>query len=226
MGYTFQRRRIVKQVFGGGAWDGVHETSVCLHAVWVNFSVLTDNGGVYSRREFHVANKRARFRCNPSAGDVPTEIYGHGRKASGPRAASPEGRYFPISHLDMIGIVGRPLRPITSRSGFFDNVTFTLRYWHTSYAGKHVSTKLPFDLRNRTFRIATAACCEVWFIVMHPVQSQMDDLSGSHGQRRRQKASRQSSAVERHYAEALAEFIIEIFTDGEPWARGLSHRRA
>ncbi|GKU14711.1 unnamed protein product, partial [Fusarium langsethiae] len=146
----------------------------------------------------------------------------YGRKASGSRAANPEDRYFPIFHLDMIGIVGRPLRPITRRSGFFDNVTFTLRYWHSSYAGKHVSTNLPFDIRNRTFRIATAASREVWFIVMHPVQSQMDDLSGSHGQRRqRQKASRQSSAVERHHAKALAEYIIEVFTDSELLGEGV-----
>jgi hypothetical protein len=64
----------------------------------------------------------------------------YGRKASRSRAANPEDKYFPIFHLDMIGIVSRPLRPITSRSGFFDNVTFTLRYWHSSYADKHVST--------------------------------------------------------------------------------------
>lgn len=146
----------------------------------------------------------------------------YGRKASGSRAANPEDRYFPIFHLDMIGIVGRPLRPITRRSGFFDNVTFTLRYWHSSYAGKHVSANLPFDIRNRTFRIATAASREVWFIVMHPVQSQMDDLSGSHGQRRqRQKASRQSSAVERHHAKALAEYIVEVFTDSELLGEGV-----
>jgi hypothetical protein len=146
----------------------------------------------------------------------------YGRKASGSRPANPEDRYFPIFHLDMIGIVGRPLRPITRRSGFFDNVTFTLRYWYSSYAGKHVSANLPFDFRNRTFRIATAASRETWFIVMHPIQSQMDDLSGSHGQRRqRQKASRQSSAVERSHAKALAEYIIEIFTDGELLGEGV-----
>ncbi|KAH6954031.1 hypothetical protein BKA56DRAFT_433358, partial [Ilyonectria sp. MPI-CAGE-AT-0026] len=79
------------------------------------------------------------------------------KKASGSKAADAEDKYFPIFHLDMIGIVGRPLHPITSRSGFFDNVTFTLRHWHSSYIGKHVTTNLPFDIRNRTFRIATAA---------------------------------------------------------------------
>ncbi|KAG7402837.1 hypothetical protein Forpe1208_v016711 [Fusarium oxysporum f. sp. rapae] len=146
----------------------------------------------------------------------------YGRKTSGSRAANPEDRYYPIFHLDMIGIVGRPLRPITRRSGFFDNVTFTLRYWSSSYAGKHVSTNLPFDIRNRTFRIATAASREIWFIVMHPIQSQIDDLSGSHGQRRkRQKASRRSSAVEKNHAKVLAEYIIEIFTDGELLGEGV-----
>ncbi|RTE73082.1 hypothetical protein BHE90_012476 [Fusarium euwallaceae] len=122
----------------------------------------------------------------------------------------------------MISIVGRPLQPITRRSGFFDNVTFTLRHWHSSYVGKHVTTNLPFDIRNRTFRIATAASRELWFIVMHPVHSQMDDLSGSQGQRRqRQKASRRSSALERHHAKALAEYIIGIFTDGELLGEGV-----
>ncbi|EEU33694.1 uncharacterized protein NECHADRAFT_89231 [Fusarium vanettenii 77-13-4] len=81
----------------------------------------------------------------------------YGRRASGSKAADPDDKYFPIFHLGMIGIVGRPLRPITNRSGFFDKVTFTLRYWHSSYVGKHVTTNLPFDIRNRTFRIATAA---------------------------------------------------------------------
>ncbi|KAG8664931.1 uncharacterized protein FPOAC1_012908 [Fusarium poae] len=146
----------------------------------------------------------------------------YGRKASGSRAANPEDRYFPIFHLDMVGIVGRPLCPITRRSGFFDNVTFTLRYWHSSYAGKHLTANLPFDIRNRTFRIATAASREVWFIVMHPMESQMDDLSGSHGQRRqRQKASRQSSAFERHHSKTLAEYIVEVFTDSELLGEGV-----
>ncbi|KAF9763085.1 hypothetical protein IL306_003250, partial [Fusarium sp. DS 682] len=125
---------------------------------------------VTDKNDFQIDHSKGSFR-----------IKHYGRKASGSRAANPKDKYFPTFHLDIIGIVGRPLRPITSRSGFFDNVTFTLRYWHASYAGKHVTTNLPFDVRNRTFRIATAASREVWFIVMHPLQSQMDDLSGSHG---------------------------------------------
>lgn len=146
----------------------------------------------------------------------------YGRKASDSKAADAEDGYFPLFHLDMIGIVGRPLQPITSRSGFFDNVTFTLRYWHTSYVGKHVTTNLPFNIRNRTFRIATAASRELWFIVMHPIQNQMDDQSGSHGQRQQRcKASRRGSPLEKQHAEALARYIISIFTDGDLLGEGI-----
>ncbi|KAF4469664.1 hypothetical protein FALBO_3433 [Fusarium albosuccineum] len=209
--------------------------------LFANGSDLDEDGGrpVRAEREFKIDHSSGSFKMKPenfmSRTEEPSfdatqalEMFqrrytmDYGRKASGSKPADPEDKYFPIFHLDMIGIVGRPLRPITCRSGFFDNVTFTLRYWHSSYVGKHVTTNLPFDIRNRTFRIATAASRELWFIVMHPLRSQMDDLSGSQGQRRqRQKASRRSSALERHHAKALAEYIISIFTDGELLGEGV-----
>ncbi|KAI5455879.1 hypothetical protein BGZ63DRAFT_326096, partial [Mariannaea sp. PMI_226] len=79
-----------------------------------------------------------------------------------------------------------------------------------------------FDIRNRTFRIATAASRELWFIVMHPVRNLMDDFTGSQSQRRqKQKASRRGSALERHHAQALTDYIIEIFIDGELLGEGV-----
>ncbi|KND87467.1 hypothetical protein TOPH_07873 [Tolypocladium ophioglossoides CBS 100239] len=48
-----------------------------------------------------------------------------------PRA--PANDYYPVFNLAMISLVGRPLRAITNRSGFFDNVNFSLHWWQAPY---------------------------------------------------------------------------------------------
>ncbi|KAJ6436869.1 MHYT domain signaling protein [Purpureocillium lavendulum] len=79
----------------------------------------------------------------------------YGRRSSGSKPASASDEYYPLFHLDMISIVGCPLQPITNRSGFFDNVTFTFQHWQSSYSSKHAASSLPFDLAHRTFRLGT-----------------------------------------------------------------------
>lgn len=146
----------------------------------------------------------------------------YGRQRSGSKPASGNDEYYPVFHLDMISIVGCPLRPITNRSGFFDNVTFTLQHWQAPYASKHAASSLPFDLAHRTFRLATGASREVWFVVMHPVQAEILELPQSRAERRRrQKESGQSSGMRRHHAEALAAHVKEMFLDGELLGEGV-----
>lgn len=72
----------------------------------------------------------------------------YGRGGAGLKLASDKDDYFPIFYLDMISIVGCPLRPITSGSGFFDNIMFILQYWQALYSFKHAISSLPFELIN------------------------------------------------------------------------------
>lgn len=146
----------------------------------------------------------------------------YGSRKSGSRPAGGQLHYYPVFHLDMLSIVGHPLLPITHRSGFFDNVTFSLRYWQAGYSSKHVSASLPFDLTHRTFRIATGASREVWFVVMHPLTAAAPELPAPGAQRRRrQDSSVTRSAMERHHAEALADYIKGLFLDGELVGEGV-----
>lgn len=89
--------------------------------------------------------------------------YGEGSK----RATS-DNEYIPEFFLDMICFVGIPLRAIGLEGGVFDNVTFTLRLWQSPYTSRHIVNKLPFELTNRTFRLATGGSREIWFVVFHP----------------------------------------------------------
>ncbi|KAH8800215.1 hypothetical protein F5884DRAFT_862925 [Xylogone sp. PMI_703] len=69
--------------------------------------------------------------------------------------------------------MGLPLRQITDR--FFDNVTVTFRDWHMAYTGK-LQHELPFNLQNRTFRLASAATRETWVVVMHSLITPLTEL--------------------------------------------------
>ena len=76
------------------------------------------------------------------------------------KAADVADAYHLLFFLDYISIVGRPLKPIIRTSGrFFDNVIVTFKDWQHLYAGKH-QYELPFDLKNRTFRLAVAVTRE------------------------------------------------------------------
>ncbi|KJK73427.1 hypothetical protein H634G_11352 [Metarhizium anisopliae BRIP 53293] len=155
----------------------------------------------------------------------------YGRRSSGSKPASQANEYYPIFHLDMISIVGQPLRPIVHRSSFFDNVDFTFQHWQAAYSSKHAVSSLPFELTNRTFRLGTGASREIWFIVMHPSRPEaLGTPTPRAGARSRSHVagSGERSAMRRHHAEALAGYIKDLFLDGtligegvEPsWALG------
>lgn len=142
----------------------------------------------------------------------------YGRRSSGSMPASDEDEYYPIFHLDMMSVVGQPLRAITHRSSFFDNVTFSFQHWQAPYISKHAIHSLPFELAHRTFRVAMGASREIWFIVMHPVQAEMLALPGPRQARGRAEGR---SAVRQHHAEALARYIKDIFLDGALLGEGI-----
>ena len=136
----------------------------------------------------------------------------YGSRKSGGRKTGPQDECHPEFFLDMLIIVGRPLHAITRvNERFFDNVNVSFHHWRASYSAKHVHG-LHFDLQHRTFRIASAATRESWFIVMHPIVNSMTEmLQSQQEQRRRMEESSGSSALQYHHAEFLASYIKEIF---------------
>jgi len=140
----------------------------------------------------------------------------YGSRQAGSKAVDIMDEFHPLFFLDYICIVGRPLRPLTrANERFFDNVTVTFKNWHMPYPGKH-QYKIPFGLKHRTFRLATAATRETWYVVMHPIVTPAAELLGSRGARlRRQAKSSRSSALKTHHAQALASYIKSLFLSGE-----------
>ncbi|CAM1503465.1 Fc.00g082410.m01.CDS01 [Cosmosporella sp. VM-42] len=111
--------------------------------------------------------------------------------------------------------MGCPLKAITKRSErFFDNVTISFQKWSAPYSSKH-GPKLPFDLAYRTFRLATGATREIWFIVMHPVRP------NATGRPRRGAPSAHGTALAKHEAEPLASYIKSVFLSGELLGEGI-----
>ncbi|KFY66249.1 hypothetical protein V496_02126 [Pseudogymnoascus sp. VKM F-4515 (FW-2607)] len=113
------------------------------------------------------------------------------------------------THIASFQIIMKPITRASDR--FFDNVTVTLKDWHLPYQGKH-HYKLHFDLKNRTFRVATAATRETWYIVMHPIVAPVMELDGSRRKRlERQAKPCRSSALLIHHAQAMASHIKHVF---------------
>ena len=146
----------------------------------------------------------------------------YGSRKAGSKAAAVGDEYYPTFFLDLLIIIGRPLKPITQLNDrFFDNVTITFKNWRASYSSKHVHG-LPFDLEHRTFRLATAATREAWYIVMHPTASTITDLPSSRRERRKRlEKSSQSSALQLHHAHFLAGYIKRVFLIGELLGEGV-----
>jgi len=140
----------------------------------------------------------------------------YGSRQSRSRAADVTDEYHPLFFLDYISIIGLPLRPLTQANDrFFDNVTITFKDWQMPYPGKHQS-KLHFDLQHRTFRLASAATRETWFIVMHPIVAPAVELLPLRQERlKKQAKSSHLSALKVHHAQALASYITEIFLSDE-----------
>jgi hypothetical protein len=144
-----------------------------------------------------------------------------GSRKAGSRAASNDDEYIRVFYLDLIIIIGRPLRPITQPSSrFFDNITVSLKNWRAPYSAKHVHG-LSFDLEHRTFRLATAATRESWYIVMHPVVETPEELISRSERRKRREKSSRSSALQIHHARFLASYIKQIFLIGELLGEGV-----
>ena len=146
----------------------------------------------------------------------------YGSRKVGSKAAPASDKYIPMFYLDLLIVIGQPLKPITRPTErFFDNITVTFKDWSRPYSGKHADG-LPFRLERRTFRIATAATREVWFIVMHPTIPDMVELPplGQERRKRREKASH-SSAMQPHHAHFLAAYITWIFLTAELLGEGI-----
>jgi hypothetical protein len=144
-----------------------------------------------------------------------------GSRKAGSRAAALEDEYICSFFLDLLIIIGRPLKPITQLSSrFFDNITISFKNWRASYSAKHVHG-LSFDLMHRTFRFATAATREAWYIVMHPIAHAPEELLSRGERRKRREKSSQSSALQPHHAQFLASYIKEIFLIGELLGEGV-----
>ncbi|KAH7334190.1 hypothetical protein BKA66DRAFT_480077 [Pyrenochaeta sp. MPI-SDFR-AT-0127] len=145
----------------------------------------------------------------------------YGSKKAGSRAAAADDEYIRSFFLDLLIIIGRPLKPITQPSNrFFDNITISFKNWRASYSAKHVHG-LSFDLEHRTFRLATAATRESWYIVMHPIANAPEELLSRNERRKRREKSSQSSALHFHHAQFLASYIKEIFLIGELLGEGV-----
>lgn len=135
----------------------------------------------------------------------------YGSRQAGSAPADDTEKYFPLFFLDFLSIVGLPLKPLTRVNGdFFDHVTITFKDWHVPYPAKH-QFKMPFDLTHRTFRLATAATRETWYIVMHPIVAPAMELLSRRKQREKQAKASRTSALETHHAQVLASYIKRVF---------------
>ena len=145
----------------------------------------------------------------------------YGSRKAGSRAAAAEDEYIPSFFLDLLIIVGRPLRPITQlSSAFFDNMTISFKNWRAPYSNKHVHG-LPFDLEHRTFRLATAATRESWFIVMHPIATTPKELLLRGERQKRCEKSSPRSALQLCHAQFLSSYIKKVFLIGELLGEGV-----
>jgi hypothetical protein len=146
----------------------------------------------------------------------------YGSKKAGSKAAPVNDEYIPVFYLDLLIIIGQPMKPITRPTDrFFDNVNVTFKDWHKSYSAKHTDG-IPFELHQRTFRLATAATRESWFIVMHPTVPVMCELPTSkQDQRRRREEASRRSALQSHHAHFLATYIKWIFLTSELLGEGI-----
>jgi hypothetical protein len=78
------------------------------------------------------------------------------------------------------------------------------------YLAKH-QFKMPFDLTHRTFRLATAATRETWYILMHPIVAPAVEVVSQRKRMEKQAKASRTIALETHHAQALASYIKRIF---------------
>lgn len=110
------------------------------------------------------------------------------------------------------------MKPIVHFSDqFFENVTISFQNWAAPYRAKHVEGGIGFDLRYRTFRIASGSSRESWFIVMHPGLA-ITDIDQS---RADMEAFIRNSALEERHARFLADYIKPVFLSEELVGEGI-----
>jgi hypothetical protein len=182
-----------------------------------NVDAAADSFRIDHTRGKHRLHANAFLRRITAAGFSGTQAIGmlqhaytfdFGSRAARSRHCKEEDGLIPTFHLDMIAIVGRPMKPIVRCSArFFDNVTLSFAHWRAPYRAKHVEGGIGFDLCHRTFRIACGASREVWYIVMHPRLA----ISEFEPSRAQVEASIRNSALEEKNARFLAEYIKEVF---------------
>ncbi|KAF5266247.1 hypothetical protein FOXYS1_2915 [Fusarium oxysporum] len=148
-------------------------------------------------------------------------VLDYGSKKTRLKPVSEDDDYYPVFRLDFVSIVGLPRRPICRPSHFFDNITISFRHWSAPYVAKHAQG-IDFDLSGRTFRVATGATREAWFIVMHPNQR----TAGANNPRRRHDATHTRTALVQGRALMLASYIKDIFLRGELLGEGVEPRWA
>jgi hypothetical protein len=184
---------------------GTNSTTNCLEVQ--DFIAATKNADFNSRQAVDMLQRRYTL--------------DFGSRKAGSRAAALDDEYICTFFLDLLIIIGRPLKPITQLSSrFFDNMTISFKNWRAPYSAKHVHG-LSFDLEHRTFRFATAATREAWYIVIHPMTNAPEELLSRGERRKRREKSSQSSALQLHHAQFLASYIKAIFLTGELLGEGV-----
>lgn len=141
----------------------------------------------------------------------------YGSNAAGSTRARSDNSYYPVFYLDFLSVIGRPLLPISRASDrILDNVTISLQHWQAHYSVKHAKG-LPYDMTGRTFRLASGATREIWFIVMHPTRAAPTEA------RRRAKNGRgaKRTSLARSHADVLVGHIKKVFLDGELLGEGV-----
>ena len=136
----------------------------------------------------------------------------YGSEEEGSRAADDDITFHTTFHLDMLSIVGKPMEPI-GQSGitFSDNINVTFQHYASIYSPNHVHG-VDFDPSHRTFHIATGASREKWYVVMHPMSAPTTP---------KEKNAKLRTALRKDHAQAIADYIIQIFQVGELIGEGI-----
>jgi hypothetical protein len=195
--------------------DAMYDSSI--QDIVPNTERTADSFRIDHTRGEHRLHASAFLRQTTAAGFSGTRAIGilqhaytfdFGSRAARSRHCKEEDGLIPTFNLDMIAIMGRPMKPIVHRSApFFGNVTISFGDWRAPYRAKHIEGGIGFDLCHRTFRIACGASRESWYIVMHP-RLAISEIEPSRAQ---VEASIKNSALEKRHARFMVEYIKEVF---------------
>ena len=124
-----------------------------------------------------------------------------------PDQAVPECTFF----LDYLHLVGRVRQPLTSsQADTRETVDVTFQHWNSPF-DTDICLGLNMDLRGSCFRIAEKQNRLVWYIVMHPTTIGTAPRAGA-----------RVTALSYTRAQALADYVLRIFQEGELVSRGVS----